>query len=166
MVPELQPLSADHGPAVLALEIENRDYFAGSISDRGDEFFERFAEVLAARLAEQEDGSGAYYVLVAGDGAILGRFNLIFVDGGVAELGYRVARQTAGRGVATAYVRELCGLAASQHGIRTIRAATSHSNVASQRILLNNGFRPAGDAAPTDIGGKSGTWYQLDLADG
>jgi [ribosomal protein S5]-alanine N-acetyltransferase len=41
-VPELQRLRADHAPAVLAFEVANRAYFAASISDRGDEFFEQF----------------------------------------------------------------------------------------------------------------------------
>jgi ribosomal-protein-alanine N-acetyltransferase len=162
--PELQLLRADHAPAVLAFEIENRDYFATSISDRGDEYFEQFAEVHRTRLAEQEAGSGAYYVLVADDGAVIGRFNLIFVEDGVAELGYRVAEHAAGRGIATTYVRDLCRLAVSRHGITTLRAATSHGNVATQRVLLSNGFDPAGPADPADIGGKTGTWYQRDLA--
>lgn len=164
MVPELQPLRPEHGPAILTFEIENREFFAASISDRGDEFFEHFSEQIDARLAEQEAGSGAYYVLVDDDGAVLGRFNLIVAEAGVADLGYRVAERVAGRGVATANVRDLCRLAAARHGITTLRAATSHDNVASQRVLLNNGFTSLGPADPADIGGKTGTWYQRDLA--
>lgn len=166
MVPELQRLRADHAPAILAFETANRDYFAASISDRGDGFFEHFSEVHQTRLAEQEAGSGAYYVLVAEDGEILGRFNLIFVEGGVAELGYRVAEHVAGRGVATANVRDLCQIAASRHGIDRVKAAISHANAASQRVLLSNGFVPVGAADPADLGGKSGTWYQRDVAAG
>jgi len=124
-MPELQRLRADHAPAILAFETANRTYFAASISDRGDEYFEHFAERHNALLAEQEAGIGAYYVLLADDGAVLGRFNLVFVEDGVARLGYRVARHVAGRGVATATVRDLCSLAAAQHELRTFRAATS-----------------------------------------
>ena len=158
---ELQRLRADHAPALLAFEVANRAYFAASISDRGDEFFEHFGEHLEARLAEQEAGEGAYYVLVADDGSVLGRFNLVFVEDGVAELGYRVAEQVAGRGVATATVRDLCELAASEHGLRTVKAATSHANPASQRVLLKAGFVPVGPADPAHMNGKPGTWYQL-----
>ena len=128
-MPELQRLRADHAAAVLAFESENRAFFAAMISDRGDEFFENFAERHRALLAEQEAGLGAYYVLVDEDGTVLGRFNLVFVDEGVGQLGYRVAQQVAGRGVATATVRDLCSLAASRHGVRTLRAATSRGNV-------------------------------------
>jgi ribosomal-protein-alanine N-acetyltransferase len=161
-MPELQLLRADHAPAVLAFETENRAYFAGSISDRGDEYFERFDEVHARRLAEQESGEGAYYVLVDDDGSVLGRFNLI-IEGDVADVGYRVAGRVAGRGVATAAVQQLCQLASEQHDVRTLKAATSLANTASQRVLLKAGFVEVGPADPEDVGGKPGTWYQLDL---
>jgi [ribosomal protein S5]-alanine N-acetyltransferase len=163
-VPELQLLRADHAPAVLAFELANRGYFVASISDRGDEFFDQFAERHRASLAEQEAGTCAYYVLVDEDGSVLGRFNLYDLKDGTANLGYRVAEHVAGRGVATAYVRELCQLAAERHGLRTLRAATSEQNVPSQKVLSKAGFVPVGPADPADLGGKPGTWYQRDLS--
>jgi [ribosomal protein S5]-alanine N-acetyltransferase len=162
-VPELERLCAGHAPAVLAFELVNRAYFAASISDRGDEFFERFTERYSALLAEQDAGVCAFYVLVAEDGSVLGRFNLYDVKDGAADLGYRVAQHVAGRGVATAAVRELCRLAATRHGLRTLRAATSRGNLASQRVLTKAGFVPVGPAGPADLGGKPGTWYQRDV---
>jgi [ribosomal protein S5]-alanine N-acetyltransferase len=165
-VPELQRLDAGHAPAVLAFELANRAYFAASISDRGDEFFDQFTERHSALLAEQEAGICAYYVLVAEDGSVLGRFNLYDVADGTAELGYRVAQHVAGRGVATATVRELCRLAAARHGLRTLKAATARENAASQKVLTKAGFVPVGPADPADLGGKPGTWYQRDLAAG
>ena len=163
-MPELQQLRADHGPAVLDFELANRAYFVGFISDRGDEFYDHFADRHRAMLAEQGAGFGAFYVLVAEDGSVLGRFNLYYLKDGIAELGYRVAEHVAGRGVATAAVRELCGLAAARHGLRTLRAATSHANVASQKVLAKAGFVPVCPADPADLGGKPGTWHQLELA--
>jgi RimJ/RimL family protein N-acetyltransferase len=162
-VPELQRLRADHGPAVLAFELANRGYFAASISDRGDEFFDQFTERHNASLAEQDAGISAFYVLVAEDGSVLGRFNLYDLKDGTANLGYRVAEHVAGRGVATAAVRELCGLAAAQYGLRTLKAATSRENTASQKVLARAGFIPVGPADPAGLGGKQGTWYQRDL---
>jgi [ribosomal protein S5]-alanine N-acetyltransferase len=162
-MPELQLLRADHAPALLAFETTNRAYFTQSISDRGDEYFAHFAERLDALIADQEAGVGAFYVLVDEDGSVLGRFNLELVEEGVAKLGYRVAQRAAGRGVATATVRELCALAASRHGTRTVRAATSVANVASQRVLLKAGFHEVGPADPAAVGGKAGTWYDRDV---
>jgi [ribosomal protein S5]-alanine N-acetyltransferase len=165
-VPELQRLHAGHAAAVLAFELANRAYFAAFISDRGDEFYDQFTERYSALLADQEAGIGAFYVLVAGDGSVLGRFNLLFAGDGTAEVGYRVAEHVAGRGVTTAAVRELCRLAAARHGLRTLRAATSRQNVASQKVLAKAGFVPVGPADPAHLGGKPGTWYQRDLAAG
>ncbi len=165
-MPELQQLNAGHAPAVLAFELANRGYFAASISDRGDEFFDQFTERHSALLAEQEAGVCACYVLVAGDSSVLGRFNLYRFEDGTAELGYRVAQHVTGRGVATATVRELCRLAAARHGLRTLRAATARQNTASQKVLTKAGFVPVGPADPADLGGKPGTWYQRDLAAG
>ncbi|MFB4311848.1 hypothetical protein [Actinomadura sp. GTD37] len=62
-----------------------------------------------------------------------------------------------------AAVLDLCRLAASRHGLRTLRAASSHSNAASRRALIKAGFVPAGPANPADLGGKPGTRYQRDL---
>jgi ribosomal-protein-alanine N-acetyltransferase len=160
-VPELQRLRADHADAVLAFELANRGYFATFISDRGDDFFRQFADRHAELLAEQETGAGIFHVLVDDDGRVIGRFNLFNVADGTAELGYRVAQQVAGRGVATDTVLDLCRLAASQYGLRTIRAQTTHDNIASQRVLAKAGFLPGGPATP---GGKPGTWYHRDLA--
>ena len=159
-MPELQRLRVDHAAAILIFESANRAFFATSISDRGDEYFKHFTERHHALLAEQEAGTGAYYVLVEEDGSVQGRFNLTFVGDGVGELGYRVAQHVNGRGVATAAVRDLCLLAASRHGVRTLRAATSRGNVASQRVLLKAGFTKVGPAHPSDIGGKQGSWYE------
>ncbi len=160
---ELKRLRAGHAPAVLAFELANRTYFAASISDRGDDFFDQFTDRYNASLAEQEAGICAFYVLAAEDGSVLGRFNLYELEDGTAKLGYRVAQQVAGRGVATATVRELCRMATAMHGLRTLQAATSHDNAASQKVLTKAGFVPVGPADPADLGGKPGTWYQRDL---
>jgi ribosomal-protein-alanine N-acetyltransferase len=60
----------------------------------------------------------------------------------------------------TATVQELCRLAAAEYGLHTLRAATTHENVASQRVLIKAGFVAIGPAEP---GGKPGTWYQRHL---
>jgi ribosomal-protein-alanine N-acetyltransferase len=162
-VPELKRLEAGDAPAVLAFELANRTYFAASISDRGDEFFDQFADRYAALLAEQEAGTAAFHLLVDEDGSVLGRFNLYDLADGAADLGYRVAEHATGRGLATWAVTELCLLAATRHGLRTLRAATSRDNAASHRVLTKAGFVPVGPAGPADLGGRTGTWYQRDL---
>jgi ribosomal-protein-alanine N-acetyltransferase len=157
---ELQRLRRDHAPAVLAFEHANRAYFAESISDRGDEFFEQFAERHRALLADQHAGVCAYYVLVAEDGEVVGRFNLYDLVDGSADVGYRVAERVAGRGVATSALQDFCRIAGEQYGLQTLRAATSSDNVASQRVLTKAGFVETG---PAEVGGRQGSRYELVL---
>jgi [ribosomal protein S5]-alanine N-acetyltransferase len=160
-VPELQRLNAEHAGAVLTFELTNRSYFAASISDRGDEFFLNFTEHFNEQLREQEMGVSIYHVLVDDGGTVLGRFNLFEIFDGTAVLGYRVAQVVSGHGVASATVQEVCRLAVARYGLHTLRAATNHENIASQKVLTKTGFVPVGPAEP---GGRAGTWYQLALA--
>ncbi|MBE7163599.1 MAG: GNAT family N-acetyltransferase [Williamsia herbipolensis] len=160
---ELEPLRADHASAVLAFETENRAYFARFISDRGDDYFAHFAEQHAERIAEQDAGQAAYFVLVEADGSVVGRVNLIFDGDGSAHLGYRMAERVAGRGVATSAVRRLCDDVAARGLLDTIVAATSEQNLASQRVLTKAGFSLVGAADPAEVGGKAGFRYEREL---
>ncbi|MGW5862262.1 GNAT family N-acetyltransferase [Streptomyces sp. NPDC055239] len=143
-MPELHLLRADHAPALLAFERENREYFAKSVRDRGDAYFGEFGARHAALLAEQAAGACHFHVLVDGDGAVLGRVNLVDVAEGEAELGYRIAERAAGRGLATGAVRRLCELAAAEYGLTSLRAATDVENTGSRAVLERAGFALVG----------------------
>lgn len=156
-MPELLRFRADHAAAVLAFELANRVYFAASISDRGDEFYDRFTERHSALLAEQEASIGAFYALVAEDGSILSRFNLVFAESGTAKLGYRVTQHVASRGVATATVLELCGLAVAQYGERRIPEGADQGWVYPDQTRL-----PRPTSAVSEARGISATWPPID----
>ena len=161
---ELQRLDPCRALDVLAFELGNRAYFADSVPDRGDAFFDQFAAWFSSLMAEQEAGGCACYLLAGENGAILGRFDLYDVTDETAELGYRIAKRFAGHGLATAAVRELCQLAPARHGLHLLKAASSDVNVASQHVLLKAGFIPVCPAVTAELGGQPGTWYQRDLA--
>lgn len=78
---KLQRLSDDHRDAVLAFELANQSYFAGFISDRGDEFFERYTEHHRDVLADQDRGACIFRLLLDQTGVILGRFKLYDLAG-------------------------------------------------------------------------------------
>jgi ribosomal-protein-alanine N-acetyltransferase len=158
---ELHRLSGDHLEALLAFEFENRAYFARSVTDRGDEFYETFSGHHDALLAEQDADVCAFYVLVDHDGSIVGRFNLYDLEDGAARVGYRIAEQVAGRGVATEALRDLCRKAATDHGLRVLSAETSRANVASQRVLEKAGFNSTGSCV---VAGEPGLKFTLALA--
>ncbi len=155
-------VDARYAAAILTFERENREYFAHSITDRGDDYFSRFSEWFDEALAEQDAGSTRLHVLVDDDGEVRGRFNLYEIDDASAVLGYRMAQCVTGRGVATDTVRTLCRRAASDYGLLVVRAATSHDNVASTRVLVKAGFVEEG---PALLAGRPGNWYRRDLAD-
>jgi ribosomal-protein-alanine N-acetyltransferase len=161
-VRELQRLTSDHLAAVLAFELENRAYFARSINDRGDEFFESFPDQHQALLAEQDAGVGAFYVLVEPDGTIVGRFNLYELKDGMANVGYRIAERVAGQGVATDALRDLCRRAADDHGLRVLNAEASEANLASQGVLEKSGFAPTGACV---VAGRPGLRFTAIVAD-
>ncbi|MEV1142895.1 GNAT family N-acetyltransferase [Micromonospora sp. NPDC049799] len=152
-MPDLQPLAAHHADALLHFERENREWFARSVPDRGDDYFTGFAARHAALLAEQATGTCRFHLLVDDDGTVLGRFNLVDVAAGEAELGYRVAERAAGRGLATEGVRRTCALARDAYGLRRLTAATTLDNAASLAVLRRTGFTPVG---PVSLDGRPG----------
>ncbi|TKK80570.1 GNAT family N-acetyltransferase [Kribbella jiaozuonensis] len=156
----LEPLTADHADAVLAFELENRGYFASWIWDRGDDYFANFAAKHAALLAEQAAGICRFHVLMDDSGAVAGRVNLVDLENGSAELGYRIAEKWAGQGLATAAVRAIIGLAATEYALTTLRAGASDRNPASQAVLTRTGFQQIGISS-TDLG--PGKRYELIL---
>lgn len=157
----IERLRADHAPALLAFERENRAYFAQSISDRGDDYFTHFADRHRALLAEQTAGVCRFHVITTGTGEILGRVNLVDIADGAAELGFRIAEKATGKGLATASVREVLTLAATDYGLRKIKAAAAAANTGSRTVLTRVGFTLTGQKI--NLAGKPGLWYELAL---
>ncbi|MFG2427669.1 GNAT family N-acetyltransferase [Streptomyces sp. NPDC048590] len=157
----LELLRPDHAPALLAFERRNRAYFAASVPDRGDAYFEEFDQRLAVLLAEQAAGMHHFHVLTDSDGCVLGRVNLVDVADGSAELGYRIARHAAGQGLATSGVRQVCALAARRYGLTTLRARTTVDNAGSRAVLARAGFEETDTLVLME---KPGLRFTLDLA--
>ena len=74
-------------------------------------------------------------MLVDDSGAVVGRVNLMDLVNGSAELGYRIAEKWTGKGLATAAVRALIGIAATEYGLTALSAGASNHNHASQAVL-------------------------------
>lgn len=155
----LERLCSDHAPALLAFEVENREYFAKSIPDRGDAYFAEFEARHEALLDEQETGAIQFHLVLDGD-QVVGRVNLVDLINGSADLGYRIAEKATGQGVASAAVRVVLELAASEYGLTSVRAATTVTNKASQAVLTRLGFVPTGEIV---LSGKPGITYTRQL---
>jgi [ribosomal protein S5]-alanine N-acetyltransferase len=159
-MPDLQLVRLDHAPALLAFERENRAYFAASIPDRGDEFFAEFDTRYAQLLEWQAAGTNYFHLLVTERGEVVGRVNLTEVADGSAELGYRIAQKAAGRGLATAAVRKVRELAATEYGLSRLRARVTLDNPASRKVLEHNGFVAVGELT---LNGKPARSYICEL---
>ena len=159
-LPDLQLVRLDHAPALLAFERENRAYFAASIPDRGDEFFAEFDTRHAQLLEWQAAGTDYFHLLVAERGEVVGRVNLTKVADGSAELGYRIAQKAAGQGLATAAVRKVRELAATEYGLTRLRARVTLDNPASRKVLEHNGFVAVGELT---LNGKPAMSYICEL---
>ncbi|MFJ7158708.1 GNAT family N-acetyltransferase [Streptomyces sp. NPDC101118] len=156
----VERLTAEHATALLEFERANRAYFARSVPDRGDAFFEWFGDRIRALLAEQADGTCHFHVVLDSAGALVGRVNLVDVADGAAELGYRIGESASGRGVATAAVEEVCRLAAGPYGLSRLFAVVTLDNPASRAVLRRTGFTEAGD---TVVDGRPGIRYERPL---
>ncbi|MFF7895079.1 GNAT family N-acetyltransferase [Streptomyces sp. NPDC007907] len=160
----LEPLGAEHAEALLAFERENRAWFARTVPDRGDAFFTAagFAARLRALLDEQHARVCRFHVVLAEDGDLIGRVNLMDLVDGSAELGYRVGQRAAGRGVATAAVAQVCRLAVTDYGLTSLTAVTTLDNAASLRVLTRSGFTRVEN---TTVDGRPGVRYERRLLD-
>ncbi|MGC4879067.1 GNAT family N-acetyltransferase [Micromonospora sp. DT43] len=156
----LQQLTAAHLDAVLEFETVNREYFAAVIPDRGDGFFADYPARHTALLRMQAEGTDLFHLLLTDDGTVAGRVNLVCISDGEAEIGYRVGRDFAGRGLATEAVGRVCVLAGAVYGLKRLRAGTAVDNHTSRKVLLRNGFRLLGE---TTLGERPSLQFLLEL---
>ncbi|RWZ60725.1 N-acetyltransferase [Halobacillus fulvus] len=100
--------------------------------------------IYVEKLEEEEGelGFGPWVMIdregehVVGDIGFKGRPD----DEGVIEIGYHVVASERGVGYATEAVEGLCQWAFEQPGVKGIEAQCDKANIASQKVLINNGF--------------------------
>jgi ribosomal-protein-alanine N-acetyltransferase len=140
--------SADDGPALAAHIRANRDFLRPWEPVRPAEYFTDDGQraVLAGMLHDWTQGRTLPHLILA-DGRIVGRIALTNIARGPfqsAQLGYWVAADVNGRGVATAAVAQIIRIAFGELGLHRLEAGTLVHNVASQRVLERNGFQRYG----------------------
>ncbi|GIE93735.1 GNAT family N-acetyltransferase [Paractinoplanes rishiriensis] len=135
-------------PELAAVLTANREFLAPWDPVRGDDYYT--AEGQRAHLEEVlrlwATGTALPQVILD-DGRIVGRVNLSNVVRGPfqsANLGYWVAQDANGRGVATAAVARTARTAFDDLGLHRLEAGTLVHNLGSQRVLERNGFQRYG----------------------
>jgi len=142
-------VAEDAGP-LADLYLANRDHLAPFEPTRDQEFYtvEGQRGRLAAALADHEQGRSLPFVIEV-DGRLAGRVNVTnIVLGGFCSgsLGYWVAADTVGRGVATTAVRQVIDECFTNQGLHRLEAGTLVDNLASQKVLEHTGFTLIGRA--------------------
>jgi len=99
----------------------------------------------ASRLHEPGDSDPFGYYQVLDAGVVVGGLGFHGPPNiaGVAEVGYAVVPSVRRRGLASAALVELLGIA-RRLGVSSVTGRTTEDNVASQRVMLRAGMRPAG----------------------
>jgi ribosomal-protein-alanine N-acetyltransferase len=153
-----------HAAPLERFERSNRAFFASRIGDRGDDYFDRFTDRLAALVAENEAGTSLLYVVLDEEGEIVGRVNITDIDHPErTEIGFRVAEHAQGRGIATNGVMWALDQAAA-HGVRLVHARASTVNLASQQVLQRCGFNETGPTEPPAGSTKPFVGYSKQLS--
>ena len=141
-------VSPDDAPEMAAVLAANREFLAPWEPVRGADYFTEPGQrlVIDDMLRQRKLGTMVPHVIVD-DGRIVGRVALSNIARGPflsASLGYWVAADANGRGIATAAVGRIVRLAFGELGLHRIEAGTLTHNVGSQRVLERNGFRRYG----------------------
>lgn len=142
---QLVLLEEKHLAHLFDFELENRAYFETLIESRGDDFYRKPAilEHIKQLIADYNIGE-KYSCLVLKDEKVLARANIKSIDDerATAEVGYRVAENSAGQGVASFALKSLIHVAKTQLGLKSLTAWVMGNNPASARVLEKQGFLP------------------------
>ena len=104
------------------------------------------------RISAEEEAAGKSVNLLAVDAAderLLGSFSVMELDRepGYGEIGYWVAAEARGRGIATRALRMLADWARAELGLTRIAVIPHKDNVASRRVAEKAGFTDTGELA-------------------
>ncbi|WP_219118235.1 GNAT family N-acetyltransferase [Janthinobacterium sp. UMAB-56] len=140
----IRTLRPDDAAPLLAFEQANRAWFERHIDRRPDDFYsvDGVQAHVAHLMAEHAQGRMHPCVIVDEEGELIGRANLKDIDlqQGVAEVGYRIGEQQAGKGLATAALHHLIALARDEWRLTSLCAHAIDGNTASIRVLQRCGF--------------------------
>ena len=138
--------------SVLAdLVVRNRGFLAPWEPERPDAYFtlDGQAEVIAEAWERYEHGTQIPRVILDESSAVVGRINLNNIVRGAfqsASVGYWLAEEAGGRGLATAAVAEMILVGFDEEGLQRLEAGTVPENIRSQAVLQRNGFEQYGYA--------------------
>jgi ribosomal-protein-alanine N-acetyltransferase len=139
----IRRLTGDDAGELTALLLDNRAFLAPFEPPRDESFY----TVEGQREQLERDGKHDFAIL--DEERIAGTMQLSNIVRGPlqsANLGYWVAERLNRRGLATRAVADVIPIAFGELGLHRLEAGTLVDNVASQRVLVKNGFERIGTA--------------------
>ena len=140
----LEMLSEENSLDVYFFEKENREYFERNLSPRPANYFdlEGFKEITRELLREQENHDVYMNLIRDTQGVMVGRINLSVLENNrkTAEIGYKIGENVSNLGYASEAVKLVLETAFTTYDLNRIIAGTATGNLATQRVLLKNGF--------------------------
>jgi ribosomal-protein-alanine N-acetyltransferase len=140
----LRSLAVEDARELLRFEEVNRAWFERHIDPRPDEFYSIHGVTahIQELLTSYAKGQFHAFILIDETGAIVGRANLkeIRQDAGIAEIGYRIAENSVGKGLATQALTRLIEVARKTWKLKRLIAFVTDDNKASARVLEKQGF--------------------------
>lgn len=146
----IRSLALSDGPELAAAYVRNRDYLQPWDPVRPESFFtsDGQQDAVAHSVALQTERRGFFWVLTDGP-LIVGRISVSNVVRGAfqsGDLGYWVAEEYQGRGLASAAVEVASTVARTEGGLHRIQAGTLVHNTASMKVLERCSFTRIGMA--------------------
>ncbi|MEU2618825.1 GNAT family protein [Streptomyces sp. NPDC007157] len=148
----LRPIAVGDEKPLSAAYVGNRKHLEPWEPLRPESFFtvEGQAERIDGLLRQAADGIMVPWVMEAAeDRRIVGAITLSGISLGPfcsSYVGYWVAGDQQGRGLASAALERVCEIARDVLGLHRIEASTLIDNTTSQRVLKKCGFETIGDA--------------------
>ncbi len=144
---EIRPLAGDDAGWLTRLRLENREFLEPFDPPRPPSFLTEVGQRDAILRNRAAPDVAAFAILA--DETPVGTITISNIIRGAllsGAVGYWVARPWNGRGIATRAVERTVAHAFTALRLRRLEAGTLVDNVASQRVLLRNGFRWEGYA--------------------
>lgn len=144
-------LTEEDAPRIAELMRRNREFFApwDAVRDNSHYQSEGQREIIRKGIEEYEACQAVMLGIVVPNGEVVGVISMRGITRGAfqsAVIGYWVAQEYNGRGLASTAVAEVKELAFAQLELHRLQAETMPDNHASQRVLHRNGFQEYGRA--------------------
>ncbi|WP_241657647.1 GNAT family N-acetyltransferase [Flavobacterium cerinum] len=124
-------------------QLVNNEQVMEMITERSIQFGEAkkdYQELLENNSIASNFGSFKILDVISNEFIGLAKLEIKDKDSNEAEIGYMILPQYWGKGIGSAVAKELLEMAVAQTSINKLNAIIDPKNLASRKILINNGF--------------------------